>query len=80
VSDFEVDMESMDAIMGGTGINDDHLRRATGYTGPENALGRASFGASLRRMTSAGPAKPWVFIDLRPFLLFLFSHFVNVSF
>ena len=62
--DFEADDESMQAIMGGTGINDDHLRRATGFSHATSTY-RPSYAAPLRRMTSGVGAnttapKPYV--------------------
>lgn len=63
-NDFEADSESMQAIMSGAGISDDHLRRATGYAQATSGF-RPSYGASLRRLTASTTAgKPYVGISL----------------
>lgn len=59
-NDFEVDSESMQAIMSGAGISDDHLRRTTGFAQATSGF-RPSYGASLRRLTASTTAgKPYV--------------------
>ena len=84
--DFQADDESMQAIMGGTGINDDHLRRATGFSHATSTY-RPSYAAPLRRMTSGVGAnttapKPYVrppFLLLTQDCLLTFVLFLNLG-